>query len=86
MLHQEAFGADELVALHRTDGHRSVLIAQIGARQFVVFGDGVLIVVDVARGVLRGLPQRLQRFLVLILVAGGIIILSHHGPFVVFGS
>ena len=86
MLDQEALRADELVTLHGDDGHRGILVAQIGARQFVVFGDGVLIVVDVARGVLRGLPQRLQLFLVLILVAGGIIILSHHGPFVVFGS
>ena len=86
MLDQEALRADELVTLHGDDGHRGILVAQIGARQFVVFGDGVLIAADAALGVLRGLPQRLQRFLVLILVAGGIIILSHHGPFVVFGS
>ena len=44
MLDQEALRADELVTLHGDDGHRGILVAQIGARQFVVFGDGVLIV------------------------------------------
>ena len=84
MLDQEALGADELVTLHGDNGHRGVLVAQIGTRQFVILGNGVLIIVDVARGILRGLSQSLQLFLVLVLVTGGIIILSHYGPFVVY--
>ena len=81
MLYQEAFGADELVALHRDHRYGGVLVAQIGTGQLVILGNGVLVVIKIVRGVLRALAQRLQRLLILVLIAGEIVILSHHISF-----
>ena len=81
MLHQEAFRTDEFISLHGNDGHRSVFIAQIGAGQLIVLGNGVLVIVHIVGGILRAFAQSLERLLVLVLVTRGIIILCHRDSF-----